>query len=334
MKRQVPGIFGANLLSQVPEFKKLMTEDKKRTGFAKVAGSCNVWVPPFSEADVLVTGPQWGCSAVVEPLSVPICGNLSVASTLVNTSRACFVVKVADQTAKDIWLKPRTRLGIVRECDVLQQGEPLLFFQESNSVTVSCGLSADPRKPPKREAEDMARWQGSQELPTGITVVCFPGTEQQRETALQIIRNYRDVFAKDSDDMGCTSTTYQRIHTEDDVPVMERHRRIPPNQYQEVKQHLQDLLRRQVIKPNKSDYASPIVLVRKKSGAIRLCVDYRKLNGKTQRDAYPLPRVEESLDALRGARFFSTIDLASAYKWGWTPECLSASRTRLQRSKD
>ncbi|EDO31464.1 predicted protein [Nematostella vectensis] len=95
-KKGYPRIFGANLLSQVPEFKKLMTEDKKRTGFAKVAGSCNVWVPPFSEADVLVTGPQWGCSAVVEPLSVPICGNLSVASTLVNTSRVCFVVKVAN----------------------------------------------------------------------------------------------------------------------------------------------------------------------------------------------------------------------------------------------
>lgn len=57
----------------------------------------------------------------------------------------------------------------------------------------------------------------------------------------------------------------------------------------------------------------PFVLVRKKDGSIRMCVDYRQLNGKTCRDAFPLPRIEESLDALSGARLFSTPDLASGY---------------------
>lgn len=62
-----------------------------------------------------------------------------------------------------------------------------------------------------------------------------------------------------------------------------------------------------------SPYASPIVLVRKKDGSLRMCVDYRQLNSKTRKDAFPLPHIEESLDALTGACWFSTLDLASGY---------------------
>ena len=104
-----------------------------------------------------------------------------------------------------------------------------------------------------------------------------------------------------------------QIPTCDDIPVNQRHRRIPPNQLAEVKEHLQDLLDKGVIRPSQSNYASPIVLVRKKNGALRMCVDYRQLNAKVKRDAYPLPRIDESLDVLGGAKSFSTIDLASAY---------------------
>ena len=73
------------------------------------------------------------------------------------------------------------------------------------------------------------------------------------------------------------------------------------------------LLERRVIRTSQSDYAYPIALVRKKSGALRLCVDYRRLNAKTRKDAYPLVRIDESLDALGGALYFLAIDLASAY---------------------
>ena len=115
------------------------------------------------------------------------------------------------------------------------------------------------------------------------------------------------------EELGGTFTAQHRIRTEDDVPVNQRYRRIPPNQFGEVKEHLQVLLERGVIRPSQSDYAYPIVLVRKKSGALCLCVDYRRLNAKTRKDAYPLVRIDESLDALGGAQNFSAIDLASAY---------------------
>lgn len=62
-----------------------------------------------------------------------------------------------------------------------------------------------------------------------------------------------------------------------------------------------------------SPFVSPIVLVKKKDGSLRLCVDYRLLNNKTRKDAFPLPRIEESHDALSGAHWFSTLDLAAGY---------------------
>lgn len=68
-----------------------------------------------------------------------------------------------------------------------------------------------------------------------------------------------------------------------------------------------------MVRPSCSPYSLPIVVVQKRDGSIRLCVDYRQLNAKTQKDAYPLPRIEESLDALTGAKWFSSLDLASGY---------------------
>ena len=91
------------------------------------------------------------------------------------------------------------------------------------------------------------------------------------------------------------------------VKVNQRHRRIPPNQLTEVKEHLQELLDKGVIRPSQSNYASPVVLVRKKNGALRMFVDYRQLNAKVRRDDYPLSRVDESLDVLGGAKYFSTM---------------------------
>jgi hypothetical protein len=103
------------------------------------------------------------------------------------------------------------------------------------------------------------------------------------------------------------------LKTTDEVPVAQPYRRIPPNQLKEVQDHIRGLLEQKVIVESHSAYAAPVVVCRKKDNSIRLCVDYRKLNAKTIGDAYPLPRIQESFDALVGAQYFSTLDLASGY---------------------
>ena len=83
---------------------------------------------------------------------------------------------------------------------------------------------------------------------------------------------------------------------------------------QDIEDELVDeMLDQQVVEASNSPWASPIVLVKKKDGTTRFCVDYRKLNDITKKDAYPLPRVDDCLASLNGAKYFSTMDLTSGY---------------------
>ena len=99
----------------------------------------------------------------------------------------------------------------------------------------------------------------------------------------------------------------------DDNPINLPYRRIPPHHFREVRELIEKFLDQGIIKRSDSPYASPVVLVQKRDGSLRICVDYRRLNAETLRDSFPLPRIEESLEALRGARYFSSLDLAHGY---------------------
>ena len=90
-------------------------------------------------------------------------------------------------------------------------------------------------------------------------------------------------------------------------------------------QLVQEMLKQGVIKPSASPWASPIVVVRKKDGNIRFCVDYRKLNSITKLDVFPLPRIDDTLDLLAQNSLFSTLDLASGY---WQVKMDSESREK------
>lgn len=86
-----------------------------------------------------------------------------------------------------------------------------------------------------------------------------------------------------------------------------------PVELQLVKDQLKELLEKGWIVPSKSNYASPILLVKKKCGGIRMCVDYRSLNKRTVLDKYPLPLIDDLTAVLRGAKIFSKLDLKSGY---------------------
>ena len=96
-------------------------------------------------------------------------------------------------------------------------------------------------------------------------------------------------------------------------PIREPPRRQPVRHQDEINNQVRDLLERGVIEPTESPWASNVVLVSKKDGTKRFYVDYRRLNDRTMKDAYPIPRIDDSLDAQAGAKWFSTLDLASGH---------------------
>ena len=98
---------------------------------------------------------------------------------------------------------------------------------------------------------------------------------------------------------------------EDPKPFKEQYRWIPPGLYEEVKAHLKEMLEVGAIKPSNSPWASPVVLVRKKDGKLRFCIDLRKLNERTVKDSYSIPRIQDTLDCLNGAKIFTALDLKS-----------------------
>ncbi len=286
-------------------FQHVQTCDVRKSRVARVAGRSVVHVPAASITMVMAKG--WLVSAkgesqwLLEPTHLPLPGGLLVMPTVVSSHHNEGPVQVLNMSNEDVWLHPRTRIGVLLQVELVDNdpGHEVTFHRISaNAEEISLG----------------AKSPSSQELwPKVVSQLDIGGTVEQQAELKALLAEYAHVFALEDEDLGFTNRVQHEIHLVDDVPVTLPYRRIPPNQYREAKEHIAQLLRKGVIQESSSAYASPVVLVRKVDGSIRLCVDYRKLNLKTKRDAFPLPRVDESFDVLRGAQFFSSIDLASGY---------------------
>ena len=137
--------------------------------------------------------------------------------------------------------------------------------------------------------------------------------EHLQTEAKKMFKRNAKTFSKNNLDMGRTNLVKHHIKLTDPVPFKEAYRRIPPQMYDEVKAHIQEMLNLGAIRPSNSPWASAIVLVRKKYGRLRFCIDLRRLNNRTVKDAYSLPKIESILDSLIGARVFSTLDLKAGY---------------------
>lgn len=140
-----------------------------------------------------------------------------------------------------------------------------------------------------------------------------PLSPEWRERVEQKLSAMPDVFAHHDSDFGRTDKVKHQIKLSDETPFKHRPRPIRPQDLDAVRRHLQELSEAGVIRESESCFSSPIVVVKKKNGDIRLCVDYRKLNLQTIKDAYALPNLEETFSALSGSKWFSVLDLKSGY---------------------
>lgn len=152
----------------------------------------------------------------------------------------------------------------------------------------------------------------------GLTASSFdfgtsPVPEKWKERLVSKMLQRSDVFSTHEFDVGCSKNMQHSIKTTDDKPFRERSRRLPPADLEALREHLCELKGAGIITESRSPYASPIVVVRKKSGKIRMCVDYRTLNRRTVPDQYTVPKIEDALTCLNGSKWFSVLDLRSGY---------------------
>jgi transposase InsO family protein len=138
-------------------------------------------------------------------------------------------------------------------------------------------------------------------------------TSKDVNSVKKFLHSWKDIFSQNDLDVGFTNLVSHGINLTNEIPFKQRHRRIPPSMYSEVKDHLQQLLDAGIIRPSHSPWASNMVLVRKKDNSLRICVDYRQMNERTIRDAYYLPRIDEMLDCMSGNSYFSILDMKSGY---------------------
>ncbi|KAK3083689.1 hypothetical protein FSP39_001513 [Pinctada imbricata] len=138
-------------------------------------------------------------------------------------------------------------------------------------------------------------------------------TEDQKADLKSLLIKYQDIFSKSSQDIGQTNAVQHRINTGTAPPIRQPPRRLPFGKREIEKEEIQKMLEKGVIEPSSSPWSSCIVLVNKRDGTTRFCVDYRKLNDVTIKDAYPLPRVDECLDSLSDSIWFSCLDLNSGF---------------------
>lgn len=128
-----------------------------------------------------------------------------------------------------------------------------------------------------------------------------------------LLLEYVDIFSKDDTDIGHFKGIKFKIDTGNESPVQHRIRRTPLGFENEEEKHLKSMLKSNVIQPSTSEWASAPVLVRKKDGGVRWCIDYRDLNNRTRSDQYRVPLISECIDTLSGFQFLSCLDLASGY---------------------
>lgn len=282
-----------------------MTEDGL-LGYVRPASRHNIRVPPNSEMLV------WGRArmgpngadycALVEAL--PENNSVGVAKTLAVVKNGRVPVRICNPHTYPLTLGRYQKLGKlyqVEEADVYGPSDLSLSVEEDGVVEVA--------------VVDAAANQGTHDLPRGVSELSnrHDLSESQQEQLQALLLKWGKVFAQHEEDFGRTDLVQHRIHTGDAAPIRERYRPLPPSMYKEMKTLLAGMLEKGVIRESCSPWAAPIVLVKKKDGTWRFCVDYRKLNAITHKDAFPLPRIEETLTSLTRSEWFSTLDLASGY---------------------
>ncbi|CAM5100683.1 unnamed protein product, partial [Eretmochelys imbricata] len=270
-------------------------EDAKRVmpdlpvGALRYAGPVPLVVPAMTEKEVIVMstclkGNQRTLAVVEQPTEGGLPEGVLVLSgviTLPAEAQEEVTILIANGTSRDIFVRRGQKIADL--------------FEPESIVKPQCETQVPTIDPAKFDFGDS------------------PVSEDWKDRLRKKLCERSKVFSLHEWDVGCAKGVEHNIRLHDSRPFRERSRKIALSEMEDVRHHLQELAANGIITESRSPYASPIVVVRKKNGKIRMCIDYRTLNSRTVVDQYTMPRVQDALDCLLGSQWFSVLDLRSGY---------------------
>lgn len=251
---------------------------------------------PISPGSTVMTEPTSSRSAprgvLVAKIVTTLWGDGQVPLKLINTSD------------RPVLLRRNAKLADVFTCAALEDMDVVEPIE-----VAGCTQSA---MPPITDAGSAKEKLCSIGLSTVDVESCEVSVNCKTKMA-DLVMQYEDIFSRHHLDCGEAKDFVHRIHLSDNRPFRLPYRRVPPGQYQKLRQVLSEMEEKEIIRKSTSEYASPLVLVWKKNGDLRICTDFRWLNKRTLKDAHPLPHQADCLAALGGNCLFSTMDLTSGF---------------------
>lgn len=327
------------LLSLVAEVEERTDDVPEKVGFVKIKKA--VILEPMTEHLVWgklqqVSGVSAGSTVMMEPTSA----RSRPRSVIVGRTVALLgddgwlPLKVINPSDKPVTLKRNTKLADVHmcvavesfgspevasvpQCSVqqnvqLQAVSPICSHEQHSLTTEVSSLPDHPCQQKPRQTDPLHSLLSDVGL-SDIDIDSCEVSSACKESLVNLITEYQSIFSRDKLDCGKAAGFLHRIRVVDETPFRLPCRRMPPTQYEKVRRVLNDMEEREIIRKSSSEFASPLVLVWKKSGDVRICNDFRWLNARTVKDAHPLPHPADALAALGGNAYFSTMDLTSGY---------------------
>ena len=240
------------------------------------------------------------------------------------TENRCAAVILTNPTGFTQKLKRGMWVGRASEAEIVSEDSQEILSEDGEEGASSEQHVHDQTQVCVVTAEESAEWR-KRKL---AEIVCDEGANlpwQERCQLHSFLLECHQAFSLEDGERGETSLVEMHIDTGDSSPRKQPVRRIPFAVRQEVATQLRKMQDSGVIRPSNSPWASPVVLVRKRDGSLRFCIDYRDLNSVTKADTFPLPRIDELLDQLGRSKYFSTLDLAAGY---WQVPVHSTSREK------
>lgn len=322
------GILGLDFLSQYefiidtskgrmssPKVKiQLFKHRESNTRCARVHLTETIHIPAKSEIYVHgeirghYSGQQDGC---LEPLhKFRGSEHLILPKVVTNTNNPKVVFSIMNPTPNPKILKKNVQVATLHPVEQIVTSESEIPKTEKSETEIDKGDSYGLNT-------RISAVQSKTELPPHLTPLLENTsehlTDDQRAKLAKVILDYADIFVGPDGKLGQTNIIEHTINTGDAKPIKIPPRRLPVHMREVAEQEIQKMLDQDIIESSCSPWAAPIVLVKKKDGSTRFCVDYRRLNSVTKKDAYPLPLIGEALDSLGGSNFFCVMDLASGF---------------------